>query len=156
MSRAFQAAAIGGGRAMSIRFIAAFAALSLFSGCAIHPLPEDVTGVSTYHIVRQIRCETRDTLRKIVIKWLGRSDDPRVRKLALQYENDPASIRGFHYSLFNTPDLARDRSAAKLFYDTGIAYNFDFTITEDNNLSTDISFLKPFTNSTFTLGINAG
>ena len=29
------------------------------AGCAIHPLPENVTGVSTDKIVRKIRCEAR-------------------------------------------------------------------------------------------------
>jgi hypothetical protein len=43
-----------------------------------------------------------------------------------------------------------------LFYDAGLAYTFDLTMTEDNNLSTDLSFLKPLTNSQFTLGIHGG
>jgi hypothetical protein len=143
---------------MFVRFIGGFAALSLFSGCAIHPLPEDVTGVSTYHVVRQIRCETRDTIRKTLIKWLSRLDDPLPQKLALQYENDPGSIRRFHYNLFKGPSLARVREAAKLFYDTGIAYGFDFEITENNNLlnPAGATFSNQFTNPTFTLGIGAG
>jgi hypothetical protein len=137
-------------------FVAGVAASFVASGCSIHPLPEDVTGVSTYHIVRQIRCEARDTLRRIVIKYLHRLDDPVAQQLAWQYENDPASINGFHYNLFKTPALVRVRSAVKLFYDAGLAYTFDLTMTEDNNLSTDLSFLKPLTNSQFTLGIHAG
>jgi hypothetical protein len=143
-------------QAMSLRFIVAFALLPLFCGCSIHPLPDDVSGVSTPTIVRQIRCEARDTIRKRVIQWLSGLNDPLPKKLAMQYENDPASIRNFHYDLFKTPALVRVRSVAKLFYDTGIAYNFDITITEDNNLSTDVSFLKPLTNPKFTLGFNAG
>jgi hypothetical protein len=138
------------------RIVIAFAGFSLFSGCAIHPLPEDVTGVSTYHIVRQIRCETRDTVRKIVIKWLSRLDDPLAQKLAAQYESDPASIRGFSYKLFNTPALVRVRDMAKLFYDTGIAYNFNFDITENNDLSTNISFLRGLPHSVFSLDAGAG
>src|SRR5260370_42701367 len=98
---------------MYVRVFAALAASALMSGCAIHPLPEDVTGVSTYHIVRQIRCEARDAIRKTIIVWLGRLDHPLPQKLALQYENDPASIRSFHYNLFNTPELVRGRGIAK-------------------------------------------
>ena len=30
---------------------------ALIGGCSVHPLPDDVTGVSTYEIVQQIRCE---------------------------------------------------------------------------------------------------
>jgi hypothetical protein len=137
--------------------VAAVALSFLAGGCAIHPLPEDVTGVDTYHIVRQIRCETREALRQLVIAWLS---DPRLNNdylndLAFQYQNHPESISNFHYDLFKGPDLVQVRSVAKLFYDTGIAYNFDLTMTEDNDLSTDLSLLKPFTEPKFTLGIHA-
>jgi hypothetical protein len=37
-------------RALNIASIAL-----LVTGCTIHPLPEDVTGVSTFNIVKQIR-----------------------------------------------------------------------------------------------------
>jgi len=149
---------------MYSRFFAAFAALSLFSGCAIHPLPEDVAGVDTYHIVRQIRCETRETLRSFIITWLddlGRDHesqpgDPIARALALQYESDPVSIDTFRASLFPGPGRVEVRRLINLFYDAGIAYNFDLTMTENNDLTTDINFLKPFTEPTFTLGVNAG
>jgi hypothetical protein len=43
-----------------------------------------------------------------------------------------------------------------LFYDTGIAYIFDLTGTETNNLDAQVSFLKTFTNSKFSLGISGG
>jgi hypothetical protein len=79
---------------------AAAVALSLTAtGCAIHPLPEDVTGVDTYHIVRRIRCEARDTLRTIVTEWLAKlaakTGDPLLQQLASQYESKPASISSF-------------------------------------------------------------
>jgi hypothetical protein len=139
---------------MKKAFSVAAIVLSFFAGgCAIHPLPEDVTGVDTYHIVRQIRCEARETVRKTVTRWLSGLDDPLPRSLALQYENDPESISGFHYNLFKSPALVEVRSVAKLFYDTGIAYTFDLTMAEHNDNSTNISFLKPFTEPKFTLGI---
>jgi hypothetical protein len=142
---------------MKKAFCVAATALSFFAaGCAIHPLPEDVSGVSTYHIVRQIRCEARATVKSMVIDWLASLHHPLPNSLAVEYQNNPASIRNFHYNLLKGPALADVREVAKLFYDTGVAYNFDFDITENNNLSTDINFLKPLTNSSFTLGINAG
>jgi hypothetical protein len=94
-------------------FVAGLAASLVASGCSIHPLPEDVTGVSTYHIVRQIRCEARDTLRRIVIKYLHTLGDHGLslaEQLALQYETDPSSIRGFHYNLFKGPALVEVRA----------------------------------------------
>jgi hypothetical protein len=145
---------------MKKAFSVAAIALSFFAaGCAIHPVPQDVTGVDTYHIVRQIRCEARETIRLEVIRWLNKmaaAGDPRAQKLALQYESYPDSISNFHYDLFNGPEYVKVRSVAKLFYDAGIAYNFDLTMTENNDLMTGLSFLKPLTEPVFTLGVNAG
>ena len=42
--------------------------VAILSSCAIHPLPEDVTGVTTYDIVRQIRCETREAAKQLVLE----------------------------------------------------------------------------------------
>jgi hypothetical protein len=128
------------------------------AGCSIHPLPEDVARVNSFDIVRQIRCETRDTLRQVVIGWLeilAQHGSVRAQQLALQYRNDPASIREFHYDLFNTPDLVQVRSTAKLFYDTGIAYNFDLTGTEDNDVTVDLNFLKDRVFTKLSLALNA-
>jgi len=145
---------------MKKSFSIAAIAMSFFAGgCAIHPLPEDVTGVDTYHIVRQIRCETRETVRKKVLIWLAdmaSHGNPRAQELSLKYESDPEAISTFHYDLFKEPRYAAVRSVAKLFYDTGIAYNFDFTMTEDNDLTAGVDFLKPLTQPRFTLGIDAG
>ena len=71
--------------------VCAFAAFVL-AGCAIHPLPEDVTGVDTYTIVRQIRCETRQAVIDFALRWLGSESEDRV---------DPASRA--RTALFTTP-----------------------------------------------------
>ena len=141
---------------MSFRRFAAVAALSLFSGCAIHPLPEDTSGVTTTTIVQQIRCETREALRDDIITWLRRFNDPFTDALASRYEADPASIRTFHYDLFKAPKWARVRRVIKLFYDTGIAYNFDLQMTENNNLSGNANFTNALVNPIFALNVSAG
>ena len=138
--------------------IAGIVASLFVSGCAIHPVPQDVTGVDTYHIVRQIRCEARETIKQEVLRWLNKMasfGDPLAQKLVSQYESDPELISTFHYDLFQGKEYVKVRSVAKLFYDTGIAYNFDLTMTENNDLSTELSFLKPFTEPVFTLGVEA-
>ncbi len=40
----------------------------LLAGCAIRPLPEQVTGITTFNIVKQIRCETREAVFDTFIK----------------------------------------------------------------------------------------
>lgn len=137
---------------------AAAVAVSLVAaGCSIHPVTEDVTGVDTLDIVKQIRCETRDSLRSLVIIWLARqgalTGDPLLQSLAAQYQSNPASINTFHYNLFKGQRYAQFRSAVKLFYDAGIAYTFDLTGTEFNNLGPQATFKKILDNQTFTLGL---
>jgi len=146
--------------AMRKLFSGAAVALSfLGAGCAIHPLPEDVTGVTTYHIVRQIRCEARETIKQEVINWINLMAAAGYRipqDLALKYQNDPEAVSTFHYDVFKGPEYAAIRSVAKLFYDTGIAYNFDLTMTENNDLSAGLTFNNRFVNPVVTLGIGAG
>jgi hypothetical protein len=133
-------------------------------GCAIHPLPEDVTGVDTYHIVRQIRCETREALKKELLLYLynlardhpDQAGDAIAQRIVRDYENDPESISTFNAGMFPGPRYVRVRQLINTFADTGIGYSFDLTMTEDNNLSTDINLLRPLTNSTTRLGISAG
>ena len=127
-------------------------AFSLALGaCSIRPLPEDVTGVTTYHIVRQIRCETRAAIISSAIGWLTSENmDPESRGIGLEFAENRRPIETLHPRLFR----GRVRAIMTVFYDTGIAYNYNLEMTENNNLDPSINLLKPFTNGKFTLGIN--
>jgi hypothetical protein len=126
-------------------------------GCAIHPVPQDVTGIDTYDIVRQIRCEARETIIQEVVAWLKKlSGDPRADQILFEYDRDRETISNFRPDIFNRPDETRIRAMVKLFYDTGIAYNFDLTMTEDNGLSGGATFTRPVLNPVVTLGVAAG
>jgi hypothetical protein len=141
------------------RAMAIASALIGGGGCAIHPLPEDVTGVDTYYIVRQIRCETRETIRQAVIDWLSElsdAGDPIAQQLVFEYKSNPEAISTFSADLFPGPEYINVRRTINLFADTGIAYNFDLTMTENNDLSASTDFLRPLTQPKFTLGASAG
>lgn len=149
------------------RLSAAAAALSmsLFSGCAIHPLPEDFTGVDTYHIVRQIRCETRQALNDLLIEYLDnlgtdhpdQPGDPIARRLADQYKTNPDSISSFRITFFPaTKKYEEVRNVLLLFADAGIAYHFELTMDEHNDLSGSADFLKPLFSGSFALNVGAG
>jgi hypothetical protein len=143
---------------MMKRIALIIAALPLFAGCAIHPVPEDFSGVNTYHIVRQIRCETRQALVDIIkekLEGLAADGSTVAQQLLVQYQTNPDSIADFSPNLFRGQDYDEVRSLIRLFADAAIAYNFDLTMTENNNLGTEISLLKPLTNPAFTLGIGA-
>lgn len=139
--------------------IPALGALSLLAGCAIHPVPEDVTGVDTVDIVKQVRCETREALTqliKIKLEDWGNRGSPEAARLAQLYANDPEAISDFGPGLFPGPQYVEVRRFIKVFAETAIAYNFDLTMTENNDLTTDISLVRPFVSPKLTLGIGAG
>lgn len=90
--------------------IASFFA-ALLAGCAIHPLPENVTGIDTPDIVRQIRCESREAVIHEVKRWLtslAGADGDRIaqlrakiaQQLLAKYDADPESISSFNANVF--------------------------------------------------------
>jgi hypothetical protein len=144
---------------MYMRGLAVLAAASLIGGCAIHPVPEDVTGVETADIVKQIRCETRDAARKVIIRFLtGLANDGNsaiARDLLVDFEANPDSMVGFDARV-SFPDAAHAqiRNVFDVIYGAGVAYTFDLTMTEDNNLKATAGFLGPWANK-LTLGLTA-
>jgi hypothetical protein len=142
---------------MYVRCLAALAAASLIGGCAIHPVPEDVTGLDTAEIVKQIRCETRDAARKVIIKILTDmavdGNSAIARDLLLNFDADRDSMTDFD-ARRSFPDAAQAqvRNVFDVIYSAGVAYTFDLTMTEDNNLGATANFLGPWANK-FTLGL---
>jgi len=143
---------------MGTRSLGAVAAVLMLSGCAIHPLPEDVTGVNTYHIVRQIRCETRNAAIEMVRLELtnlanggpGGPPHPLAQKLLADYDRDPELISTFKPGLFSAyPQI---HNYFSIIYAAGIAYGFDLTMTEDNNLGSTVNLVGPWVQR-LTLGI---
>src|SRR5258708_16448855 len=115
---------------MCIRFFVAVALL--LSAGSIHPLPEDVTGVNTYHIVRQIRCETRAAVIAIILRVLRRETDggnPIAQPLLEKYDAEPEAIGAFHPNLFPRPEYAQYRNLYNVIYTASNAYNFELTMT---------------------------
>lgn len=134
-------------------------------GCAIHPLPEQVAGVDTPHIVRQIRCETRDAVKATLLDFLrfigsglfaglpegGR--DPVADRLVALYEEQPELMDKFNSSYFPGPRYVRERAAINLLMKAGVAYSFDFDIYEDNDIGATVNLLRDI-NPNFTAGID--
>jgi hypothetical protein len=146
---------------MYVRTFAAIIGTFLFSGCAIHPLPDDVAHISTYYIVRQIRCETRQAVIDSLFRYLTSEDNLRGGKLdeysynvGLQvkraYDVDRGSIAKFNPATLT--GLAR--SVVELLYHTGIAYNYDLLGLEINNFDPVVDFIRPLPKTSLvTLGL---
>jgi hypothetical protein len=108
------------------------------AACSTHPLPQDVTGYNTSEIVRKIRCETRDAVKKRVLDELDKYNPQlaaRVRAETLPLRN-LNQVRQF---------LRKEVQAAFDKYDqSAVAYDFTFDITEDNKISTSANLTNPF------------
>jgi hypothetical protein len=132
------------GRVMRSLVIAC-AALVL-AGCSVRPIPDDVSSVPTEDIVRSMRCETKLAVRSEIaggLKKIGLPD--MVPDNVLQPQN-MALIRQRDKQLGD--NLAERMLAYSL---VAIAYEFDFSITEDNGLGASAGFSLPFSNGLFGL-----
>jgi hypothetical protein len=102
------------------------------------PAVQQADRVPASQLLRQIRCETRNSIKRILIEWLSalgsRANDPIASQLALQYQNDPELISTFNYNLFQGAFYAQVREVMRSFHDAGIAYAFEsyprFTSTD--------------------------
>jgi hypothetical protein len=145
MSNLFRAAAIG-------------VAVSV-TGCAIHPLPDDVTGVSTVTIVKKIRCEARNALKENLISWLtnpkAHANPVPAREIGQALEDGSLPLEGFYRKAEISRLGAREKSNIQMFQRTAVAYDFTFDITEMNNLDPTVNLTRPLRNQTFSAAIGA-
>lgn len=122
------------------RLMAAFATIGmLVSGCSVHPIPDDVSRYSTFDIVRNIRCEAKET----VAARIGRAlkDYPALSDIDPNLIREPDNAK-------RIAEIAPGLAATFDNYSNGsIAYNFEFVITENNTKGGSLSFLKPFLTS---------
>ena len=120
---------------------AAVVAFVWLTGCAIHPLPDDVTGVSTYNIVRQIRCEARQAAFDFATTWLAKQNyDQDAKQIGIEFREGRRRIHTLSPALFK----GQIRQLMQPFFTTGIAYNFQLQMSEMNNIepTTDILTLS--------------
>jgi hypothetical protein len=147
---------------MSWRSAAIIPCTILAGACAVHPMLEDYTGVTSPQIVQQIRCETRAAAIQALTSWLAdlghdhpsQAGVPLARRLAERYKSNPNDVAGFSAALFKGAEFQEVRNVIDIFYSIGVAYNFDLTMTEENDLSAGAAnFQSGPANSLFKLGI---
>jgi hypothetical protein len=147
---------------ISWRIIVISCAFIVLSGCTLYPVPEDVTGVDTYNIVRQIRCETREAVRDLILTELKREAtdspdqpaNPIALRLVQEYEADREQMDNFSPNIFSGQSYIQFRNFYNVIYSVGIAYNFDLTMNEENDVGTMIDALGAWAPK-FTLGFGA-
>jgi hypothetical protein len=92
------------------------------TSCAIHPLPEDFTGIPTDMIVRKIRCEARSGIKSNLTQWLKKVPNaPAVNRIGVEFENGARPLDTFSADLFQGPV----RTIIETFQDTAIGFDFN-------------------------------
>jgi hypothetical protein len=135
---------------------AAIAALFL-GGCAIHPLPEDVTRNNTLQIVHKIRCEGREALDRISVRLLRAEGDERAHAFADQVERRELTVPelfGNKKYKFGLSPRAQELFLAYTL--SAVTFDFFFDIDETNDNSASAGFRLPFVDGIFNLNANAG
>lgn len=126
-----------------MRAFCALAVSATIAGCSVHAIPEDVVGIPTHEIVAAIRCEMRLGFFRQVgqileEKKIGGFDyrdllEKESRDRVLPLETLESSNAG--------------RAAASIidtYASSAVAYDFDFEITENDGLSSNLAFQLPF------------
>jgi hypothetical protein len=136
------------------RLIGALAAASATTGCAIHPLPENVTGLNTTAIVLHIRCEARTALKHATTAFLlNPTLNFREGTLITAQKLADGTLAFADFDPSKLEPLARD-SLLK-YENAAIAYDFTFDIAEDNAAGGSVNFIGAVTHGTFGLGVGA-
>ena len=133
------------------------------TSCTLHPLSENMARDDTYKIVQKIRCEAKDAVKKVVVDLFLNSNSELGRELGLAIEKDeillseinPRDKKSKYFHLFKKLPQ-RARILFLRFADAAIAFDFTFTISENNNNMADLSFRNPFFGGLFSLNIKGG
>ncbi len=141
-----------GGVVMRIHTVFSISLSMIVVGCAIRPLPRDVTRDTTVEIINKIRCEARRALVDELLRLFERSKFASTNALVPPLKS---GMRKFK-DLNDWEVDKRTLGFVNKFRYAGIGLQFTFTITENNNKTGNASFRMPFTGGTFTLGLKAG
>jgi len=124
----------------TVKWLTCFGAVGL-AGCALYPIPDDVTSIPTEEIVRHARCEIRTE----VIGYLIHSEfiaPPATDKDIAVFLKYVESVKK---KLKNGQTLSDKESHLLGLMDVAAVYAFDFNITENNKADGDAGFSLPFT-----------
>lgn len=132
----------------------AIIATLLAGGCAIHPLPENVTGLNTYQIVNKIRCEARRAIKDRAIQLI--LDDNVVSE-----RDRRGAVNFIEEHIEKWRDLPLEKFSKETqrlidkYHDALIHFDFTLRISEENNLSTEVNLLSTLVSGSNGLGIKA-
>jgi hypothetical protein len=127
----------------------------IVSGCSIHPVQQDVTGVPPVDIIHHIRCETRlaieDKAIELLFAYKGGQHEPSIN-LAKSLQAKRGQVWKFDPRILTTQE---ERAFYNRYIQTGIAYDFTLDITEDNKAALLADPVRLITNGVVGIGVGA-
>jgi hypothetical protein len=127
----------------------------IVSGCSIHPVQQDVTGVPPVDIIHHIRCETRlaieDKAIELLFAYKGGQHEPSIN-LAKSLQAKRGQTWKFDPRILTTQE---ERAFYNRYIQTGIAYDFTLDITEDNKAALLADPVRLITNGVVGIGVGA-
>jgi hypothetical protein len=127
----------------------------IVSGCSIHPVQQDVTGVPPVDIIHHIRCETRlaieDKAIELLFAYKGGQHEPSIN-LAKSLQARRGRVWKFDPRTLTTQE---ERAFYNRYIQTGIAYDFTLDITEDNKAALLADPVRLITNGVVGIGVGA-
>jgi hypothetical protein len=125
----------------------AFISGAALMGCSIHPVPDDVSPLSTELIVANARCELRLGIAEKFQKWF---DDQGILGIDANYLGDKGVL-----------DQITRRYGAKAaagyaeYINIAVAYDFTFDVSEHDDASGSAGFSLPMGANTFSMSTGA-
>ena len=112
-------------------------AVAALTGCSVHPIPDEVSPIPTQEIARSARCEMRLGLFDQVKRILGEAGIKNFDVMDLQTREGRRRILPVP-----PPPL---KAILDDYGKVAVAYDFEFEITEHDNLDSNLAFKLPFT-----------
>lgn len=135
------------------KFPVAIATFLLIGGCAVKPVPDDVTGLTTASIAEKVKCETQDGIYDLLIKRLTEADTRASLDIRDAIQQNKANI----VLLKNNYKVLPERYAKIFarFEDTVIVYDFQLRMVETNSLGAAANLTRPLTGTLELIGFEA-
>jgi hypothetical protein len=130
-----------------VRLLMILSGVFFVSGCSIHPIQEEVTGVKTVLVVDHIRCEARNAVIAKALQLIRRLGTPYAIQLADDFEAHPDKYADYKFPVGTDKGIV---SFYNKYIDTGLALEFTFDNTEANGLSAQVDPIALISKGTVT------
>ncbi len=142
------------------RALLAVASVALCGACSSVPMPDDFTGFDVVRIVAKTRCELRDAVRGYFVGSLLRKErleeHPQYAELARKLVDGKLKWREIHTHLKTYRVDPQTLAVFERYNHAVVIYDFQFTMSEVNEIGLTLDALRNFSNGSVSLGGNAG